>query len=139
MRTMNDYIINIKKNLEDAIDNRDLDFIGNLLYDLTQYAVIMKSNNLIFVSSIMKDVIVAYSIIVEDYVLPEKFQDVIIKKAIDFIKEGLPYLNKTDFSHDDIILLFNWVRSSKSETEIDMKEIRNKKEFQRKKINNFIE
>jgi len=136
---MNDYIINIKKNLEDAIDNRDLDFIGNLLYDLTQYAVIMKSNNLIFVSSIMKDVIVAYSIIVEDYVLPEKFQDVIIKKAIDFIKEGLPYLNKTDFSHDDIILLFNWVRSSKSETEIDMKEIRNKKEFQRKKINNFIE
>ncbi|HEC39346.1 hypothetical protein LCGC14_0757190 [marine sediment metagenome] len=136
---MNEYIINIKKNLEDAIDNRDLDLIGNILYDLIQYAVIMKSNNLIFVSSIMRDVIIAYSIIVEEYVLPEKRQDVIIKRAMGFIKEGLPYLNKTDFSNDDIISVFNWVRSSKSETEIDMKEIRNKKEFQRKKITNFIE
>lgn len=139
MGTMNEYIINIKKNLEDAIDNRDLDLIGNILYDLIQYAVIMKNNNLIFVSSIMKDVIIAYSIIVEEYVLPEKHHDVIIKKTMDFVKEGLPYLNKTDFSHDDIISVFNWVRSSKSETEIDMKEIRNKKEFQRKKINSFIE
>ncbi|KKK44523.1 MAG: hypothetical protein Lokiarch_17580 [Candidatus Lokiarchaeum sp. GC14_75] len=139
MRNMNEYIINIKKNLEDAIDNRDLDLIGNILYDLIQYAVIMKSNNLIFVSSIMRDVIIAYSIIVEEYVLPEKRQDVIIKRAMGFIKEGLPYLNKTDFSNDDIISVFNWVRSSKSETEIDMKEIRNKKEFQRKKITNFIE
>lgn len=136
---MDEYIKNIKKKLEDAITDKELDFIGSLLYDLTQYAIIMKNNNLIFITSIMKDVIYAYNIYVEDYDLPEDIENKIIKKAINFLKEALPFLNKTDFSHDEIISLFNWVRSIKSETEIDMREIRYKKEFQRKKITNFIE
>ena len=136
---MNEYIKNVKKELENALNNKDLDYIGSLLYDLTQYAIIMKSNNIILISTTMRDVIYAYSIFVEDYILPEKFQDTIIIKAINFIKEGLSYLDKSDFNPDIIISLFNWIRTIKFETETDLKEIRNKKDFQKKKIENLIE
>ncbi len=139
MRIMNEYIKNVKKELENALNNKDLDYIGSLLYDLTQYAIIMKSNNIILISTTMRDVIYAYSIFVEDYILPEKFQDTIIIKAINFIKEGLSYLDKSDFNPDIIISLFNWIRTIKFETETDLKEIRNKKDFQKKKIENLIE
>ncbi len=139
MRIMNEYIKDVKKELENALNNKDLDYIGSLLYDLTQYAIIMKSNNIILISTTMRDVIYAYSIFVEDYILPEKFQDTIIIKAINFIKEGLSYLDKSDFNPDIIISLFNWIRTIKFETETDLKEIRNKKDFQKKKIENLIE
>lgn len=139
MRIMNEYIKNVKKELEDALNNKDLDYIGSLLYDLTQYAVIMKSNNIILITTTMRDVIYAYNIFVEDYILPEKFQDTIIIKAINFIKEGLSYLDKSDFNPDIIISLFNWIRTIKFETETDLKEIRNKKDFQKKRIENLIE
>ena len=136
---MNEYIKNVKKELENALNNKDLDYIGSLLYDLTQYAIIMKSNNIILITTTMRDVIYAYSIFVEDYILPEKFQDTIIIKAINFIKEGLSYLDKSDFNPDIIISLFNWIRTIKFEKETDLKKIRNKKDFQKKKIENLIE
>jgi len=136
---MNEYIKNVKKELEDALNNKDLDYIGSLLYDLTQYAVIMKNNNIILITTTMRDITYAYNIFVEDYIIPEKFQDTIIKKAIDFINEGLSYLDKSDFNTDIIISLFNWIRKIKFETETDLKKIRNKKDFQKKKIENLIE
>lgn len=139
MTIMNEYIKNVKKELEDALNNKDLDYIGSLLYDLTQYAVIMKNNNIILITTTMRDITYAYNIFVEDYILPEKFQDTIIKKAIDFINEGLSYLDKSDFNTDIIISLFNWIRKIKFETETDLKKIRNKKDFQKKKIENLIE
>ena len=99
----------------------------------------MKKSNIITISTTMREVIYAYNIFVEDYILPEKFQDTIVKKAIDFINEGLSYLDKSDFNPDIIISLFNWIRKIKFEIETDLKEIRNKKDFQKKKIENLIE
>ncbi len=139
MSIMNLYIENVIKRIKEGIDEKDLEFIANTLIDLIHYAIILKEDNLIFIASIMKDIVIDYSMILDEYILPEDFENRTIDKVMNFIEQPLNFLDKSDFTHDDIIWLFNWNKTIKNQIEKDMYLIRSKKKFKQKKINEFVE
>jgi len=136
---MNLYIENVIKRIKEGIDEKDLEFIANTLIDLIHYAIILKEDNLIFIASIMKDIVIDYSMILDEYILPEDFENRTIDKVMNFIEQPLNFLDKSDFTHDDIIWLFNWNKTIKNQIEKDMYLIRSKKDFKQKKISEFVE
>jgi len=139
MSIMNLYIENVIKRIKEGIDEKDLEFIANTLIDLIHYAIILKEDNLIFIASIMKDIVIDYSMILDEYILPEDFENRTIDKVMNFIEQPLNFLDKSDFTHDDIIWLFNWNKTIKNQIEKDMYLIRSKKDFKQKKISEFVE
>lgn len=139
MICMDNYIQEVKKYLTSAIEEKNLNFVGTLIYELIHYAIIIKQENLIFLSSIIKDSVIGYDMIINDYELPENIESQLLETFKSLLNRALDFLDKSELTQQDKIDIFNWSKNAKVQLEKDIYEIRAVKKYKRKSIEEFIQ
>lgn len=136
---MDNYIQEVKKYLKSAIEEKNLNFVGTLIYELIHYAIIIKQENLIFLSSIIKDSVIGYDMTINDYELPENIESQLLETFKSLLNRALDFLDKSELTQQDKIDIFNWSKNAKVQLEKDIYEIRAVKKYKRKSIEEFIQ
>lgn len=116
---MEKYINKISERIKEAINEKDLDFLGNALVEFMRYGIVMDEDNIILITSEARDIIGLYSVIIDQFLENDDQIKEMTSKSIEPIEKFVEFTKKKEITSEDKSEFFNLLKRYRVNSEKD--------------------